>query len=794
MVEQNTLLAKNNHSSASNGRGKNILFVKPPFRGGTFYFRTAQYIDFFRRNGHGVNVLYPAPDSASVAEKLPLQQITAKVFFSLSHFGRYLVDLTRCDLAVLFPTPIISLYFLLAKAFRKRVLIEHYVSYLSHRDIFPKYPLFLDRWVYRKADFVLTHTETMKRELVKLLQLRQEHVLVAYCDVDLHHFSPRYKEETENLKRELGIQGRKVVFYHGLHHLWHGLDLIIEAAKIIERQRSDIVFVLLPGNYDQTKREGNIIHLAEKEHYSWETLPLYIQIGDLWLSGFKIHDRGERSFGSTLIQALAMARPIITAPGNEKSKFLEDDQNIFYVKPNSAEAIANKIIECFDDPVKTSTVGLNARKTAEQFFSIDHFDQTLDYAVASPPHIGPDIFKRFLRGIWLRIQNPFILSTASKKLGAQGYLKEAGYSQYLKEQLRHTVGLRTKDASFRYNKLISEFLKSAPNVDRNAKVLCVGCRNIHELNAFKSEGFRNVVGVDLFSTDPEILIMDMHDLKFPDNSFDILYSAATFEKAYDPKKVANEFMRVLKDGGYLILQVGAHFKPGEVDRHDFESLINLYEFFESRVDKIYFEEDAEHSLATIFQVAKKLKLSDMRYSDIISFDEIAKFELYADTHPCSDPVSDFERDFYSGYLTNFSGSILDIGCGDGKHAEYFRSQCPRSLIVPFDISSKRIKRVSASGFCGIVGTANRLPFDGGSFDRVFLMQVIEHVKSYEGVIKECRRILKSNGHLFITTPNYPIKRLYDWISMVRFGKWKKLRDDPTHCVKFSPRTLKKLLS
>lgn len=212
--------------------------------------------------------------------------------------------------------------------------------------------------------------------------------------------------------------------------------------------------------------------------------------------------------------------------------------------------------------------------------------------------------KRLFRGAWLRFQNVFILKRATKEIQDKQFISSESYGKYLKEQLVHTVGLRTKDAAFRYNKFISEFLKALPDFSRSGKVLCVGCRNLCEIDAFEHAGFASVTGVDLFSTDPRILVMDMHELKFPDNSFDILYCAATFEKAYDPMKVANEFIRVLKNGGVLILQVGANYQTGPVDRHDFKQLSNLYSFFKSNMKKVYFEEEELHSLQTIFEIAK----------------------------------------------------------------------------------------------------------------------------------------------------------------------------------------------
>ncbi len=50
-----------------------------------------------------------------------------------------------------------------------------------------------------------------------------------------------------------------------------------------------------------------------------------------------------------------------------------------------------------------------------------------------------------------------------------------------------------------------------------------------------------------------LLEMDAADLKFPDNSFDIVYAPYLISVVPDPVKVANEMYRVCRDGGKVIL-------------------------------------------------------------------------------------------------------------------------------------------------------------------------------------------------------------------------------------------------
>ena len=139
---------------------------------------------------------------------------------------------------------------------------------------------------------------------------------------------------------------------------------------------------------------------------------------------------------------------------------------------------------------------------------------------------------------------------------------DADYDKYLKDQLEETL-LKKKLVGERRFAVIPliDMLRSKHDFT-GADVLCVGARNTDEIKYFRQKGAKSVVGIDLFTDDPDLTIMDMHDLKFPDAQFDIVYSRHSFEHAYDKRKAAQEWIRVLKDGGIVIIEVPGKYKGG----------------------------------------------------------------------------------------------------------------------------------------------------------------------------------------------------------------------------------------
>jgi SAM-dependent methyltransferase len=64
----------------------------------------------------------------------------------------------------------------------------------------------------------------------------------------------------------------------------------------------------------------------------------------------------------------------------------------------------------------------------------------------------------------------------------------------------------------------------------------------------------NYLSADLF--DPNAMVkMDITDIQYPDNTFDVIYCSHVLEHVQDDRKAMGEFHRVLKPGCWAILQV-----------------------------------------------------------------------------------------------------------------------------------------------------------------------------------------------------------------------------------------------
>jgi len=88
--------------------------------------------------------------------------------------------------------------------------------------------------------------------------------------------------------------------------------------------------------------------------------------------------------------------------------------------------------------------------------------------------------------------------------------------------------------------------------------------------------------------------------------------------------------------------------------------------------------------------------------------------------------------------------MLDIGCGNNRK---FKSNKIRGN-VNIDVE-KPLGKIDNFILCD----GHYLPFKGESFTKIFMYDLIEHLKNPWKVLNEAKRVLTKHGNIEIGTPN-----------------------------------------
>ncbi len=130
--------------------------------------------------------------------------------------------------------------------------------------------------------------------------------------------------------------------------------------------------------------------------------------------------------------------------------------------------------------------------------------------------------------------------------------------------------------------------------------------------------------------------------------------------------------------------------------------------------------------------------------------------------------------------------LLDIGCGSGHFLRIARALGFDSLGI--EVDPVVIRNAQASGEKVIHGRLPDTGLESESFDHITLHHVLEHLHDPDAGLRECFRLLKKGGRLWVQVPNI------DSIGHETYGPFWRGLEPPRHLILPSFEGLKALLS
>ena len=166
----------------------------------------------------------------------------------------------------------------------------------------------------------------------------------------------------------------------------------------------------------------------------------------------------------------------------------------------------------------------------------------------------------------------------------RSYTKYTDYIEHQKKKTNDPVR-RKKWLNDEWNSKLEGFMlefqklmQSTPQIlCTGQSALCLGARTGQEVKALLNLQVE-AIGIDLVPCEPLVLEGDIHDLDFPDSSFDFVFTNIIDHTIY-PEKMVSEIERVLKPGGHFFLQLQAGIQQDEFTEYEPSSPSEIIELF-----------------------------------------------------------------------------------------------------------------------------------------------------------------------------------------------------------------------
>jgi glycosyltransferase involved in cell wall biosynthesis len=169
-----------------------------------------------------------------------------------------------------------------------------------------------------------------------------------------------------------GLQGKFVAAYVGTHGMAHGLNAVLEAARLLTHDPR-ILFVLIGDgaereNLRRAKEAMQLDNVVMIEQQPREAMPAVWAATDASLVLLRRSDLFKKVIPSKMFEAMAMRRPIVLGVEGEACELLEEAGAGIAITPESAEELAAAVVRLADNPDLAAELGASGRAHVEAHF------------------------------------------------------------------------------------------------------------------------------------------------------------------------------------------------------------------------------------------------------------------------------------------------------------------------------------------------------------------------------------------------------------------------------------------
>jgi len=166
------------------------------------------------------------------------------------------------------------------------------------------------------------------------------------------------------------------VLFIGTYIPLHGVEVIIEAAKILQEQKDIKFFLMGKGqtrlHIEELVTKYNLKNVVFMNNLKLEKLPEVINSSDVCLGIFSNNQKALSAIPHKIVISLCSQKPVITmdSPGIREID-LRNKENCILVKPNNPSELAQAIISLKNNPLLSQKIAINGYDIFKNLMSME---------------------------------------------------------------------------------------------------------------------------------------------------------------------------------------------------------------------------------------------------------------------------------------------------------------------------------------------------------------------------------------------------------------------------------------
>lgn len=231
----------------------------------------------------------------------------------------------------------------------------------------------LERLAYRRADGIVSVTDSFVPHISERGGAGKIAVIKNGANLDFF----RAGADSSDTRRKLGLEGKFVAAYVGTHGMAHGLDTILDAAKLLEASDPDIVFLLVGDGAERARLEkrkddmglANVLMLGQLPKAD---MPGIWSATDASIIHLRKDDLFKKVLPSKMFEAMAMSCPIVLGVEGEASDVLKEAGAGLAIEPGDAQQLASAVRQLARDPELCRRLGAQGAAHVRE-----HYDRSV---------------------------------------------------------------------------------------------------------------------------------------------------------------------------------------------------------------------------------------------------------------------------------------------------------------------------------------------------------------------------------------------------------------------------------
>ncbi len=225
---------------------------------------------------------------------------------------------------------------------------------------------FLDRLLARRAAVIVVNSEAVRQ---RLAWVKHPKVRVVYNGVDLSRYTPR--EPSGEARAAWGVPAAApLIMSVGRFVAYKRYDVLIDAAALMHRDVPDAHWVLVGDGELRSALTAQAAERGLEKHVhviGWrDDVPELLSHGDL----FVLPSHGEH-FGRVLIEAMAMAKPVVATASGGVPEIVQDGETGMLVPAADPAALSRAMTSLIRDRATAQRMGRSGRRRVEERFSLE---------------------------------------------------------------------------------------------------------------------------------------------------------------------------------------------------------------------------------------------------------------------------------------------------------------------------------------------------------------------------------------------------------------------------------------